>query len=154
MHKIDKRDVAILDILQRDCSLSVPEVGEMVNLSQNACWRRIRHLEDEGVIQRRVALLNPGFLDVSVTAFVMIRAEHSEGWLNSFRDAAMGIPEIVELYRMSGDVDYLIKLRLKDIAAYDGVYMKLIRAVRFRDVSSFFAMEEIKFTTALPLPSL
>lgn len=132
--------------------MSAVEIGERIHLSQNACWRRIKHMEAVGIIRRRVALLDPYKLDLPMTVIVMIRAaEHSESWLSEFSRAVTNIPEVVEFYRMSGDVDYLLKLRVADIQAYDAVYQRLIRSVRLTSVSSSFAMEEIKYTTALPL---
>jgi len=146
-------DLKILRLLQEDATLSISELGDRVNLSQNACWRRIRRLEADGYIRKRVALLNAEKLGCGVTVFVTVRAaEHSDAWLKNFADAVQNIPEIVEFYRMSGDVDYLLKLQVSGIGAYDKVYQKLIRSVRLSDVSSAFAMEEIKHTTAIPLP--
>ena len=131
----------------------VAEVAEQVNLSQNACWRRIKRLEEDGFIARRVALLDPAKLGVGVTVFVTVRtAEHTEEWLESFSSAVRRIPEVMEFHRMSGDIDYLLKLRVADIADYDAVYKRLIRAAKLTDVSSMFAMETIKSTTAIPLP--
>ena len=147
-------DLKILRLLQEDATLSISELGDRVNLSQNACWRRIRRLEAEGYIRRRVALLDAEKLGCGVTVFVTVRAaEHSDTWLKTFAETVQNIPEIVEFYRMSGDVDYLLKLQVSGIGAYDKVYQKLIRSVRLSDVSSAFAMEEIKHTTAIPLPS-
>ncbi len=151
---VDAADLRILGVLQEDTSLSIGEVAERVNLSQNACWRRIKRLEEEGVIVRRVALLDPARLDAGVTVFVTIRAaEHSDSWLAELTAVVRRIPEIVEFYRMSGDIDYLLKIKVADIAAYDGVYKRLIHGIRLSDVSSAFAMEELKNTTAIPLPS-
>ncbi len=151
---VDGMDLKILRLLQEDATLSISELGDRVNLSQNACWRRIRRLEAEGYIRRRVALLDAEKLGCGVTVFVTVRAaEHSDTWLKTFAEAVQNIPEIVEFYRMSGDVDYLLKLQVSGIGAYDKVYQKLIRSVRLSDVSSAFAMEEIKHTTAIPLPS-
>ena len=150
---LDSVDVRILTALQEDASLSVSAVAEQAHLSQNACWRRIKRLEDEGVIRKRVALLDPQKIGVGVTIFVTVRAaEHSEEWLDHFSKAVVSMPEIVEFYRMSGDVDYLLKVQIADIHAYDAFYKRLIKAARLTDVSSAFAMEEIKQTTALPLP--
>jgi Lrp/AsnC family transcriptional regulator len=150
---LDRQDVRILALLQEDASRSVAEVAEQVNLSQNACWRRIKRLEEEGFIAKRVALLDPVKLGVGVTVFVTVRtAEHSEEWLEGFSAAVRRIPEVVEFHRMSGDTDYLLKLRVADIADYDAVYKRLIRAAKLTDVSSMFAMETIKSTTAIPLP--
>lgn len=152
---VDAIDVRILGVLQEDASLPVSEIAQRVHLSANACWRRIKRLEEEGFIRRRVALLDAARLGAGVTVFVSIKvAEHSDAWLDSFAALAARIPEIVEFYRMSGDVDYLLKLRVADIAAYDAVYRRLIRSVRLSDVSSAFAMEELKDTPAIPLPRL
>lgn len=150
--ELDPADIRILTVLQDDASLSVAAVSAAVNLSQNACWRRIKRLEDIGVIARRVTLLDGTKLGLDMTVFVSIRAsEHSEEWLERLNAAVREIPEVVEFYRMTGDVDYLLKLRVANIAAYDAVYRRLIRTVRLTDVSSAFSMEEIKCTTALPL---
>jgi len=128
---IDAADLRILGVLQEDASLSIGEVAERVNLSQNACWRRIKRLEEEGVILRRVALLNAARLEAGVTVFATIRAaEHSDSWLAELTAVVRRIPEIVEFYRMSGDIDYLLKIKVADIAAYDGVYKRLIHGVR------------------------
>jgi Lrp/AsnC family transcriptional regulator len=149
---LDEADIRILRVMQEDATLSVATIAETVHMSHNACWRRIKRLEEAGVISRRVTLLDPTALGLDMTVFVSIRAsEHSEEWLNSFATAVRAIPEVVEFYRMSGDVDYLLKLRVQNIAAYDAVYKRLIKAVRLTDVSSAFAMEELKHTTALPL---
>lgn len=151
---IDAADLRILGVLQEDASLSIGEVAERVNLSQNACWRRIKRLEEDGVILRRVALLDPARLDAGVTVFVTIRAaEHSDSWLAELTAVVRRIPEIVEFYRMSGDIDYLLKIKVADITAYDTVYKRLIHGIRLSDVSSAFAMEELKNTTAIPLPT-
>ncbi len=152
---IDKIDTAILAELQTDASPSVAEIAQRVNLSQNACWRRIRRLEEEGVILRRVALLDPEKLDAGMTVFVSVRtAEHSAAWLEDFARAVSDLPEVVEFYRMAGEIDYLLKVRVADIKAYDRVYKRLIERVRLVDVSAAFAMEEIKNSTAIPLPTM
>ncbi|MBZ6380938.1 Lrp/AsnC family transcriptional regulator [Sphingomonas sanguinis] len=152
---IDKIDTAILAELQTDASPSVAEIAQRVNLSQNACWRRIRRLEEEGVILRRVALLDPEKLDAGMTVFVSVRtAEHSAAWLEEFARAVSDLPEVVEFYRMAGEIDYLLKVRVADIKAYDRVYKRLIERVRLVDVSAAFAMEEIKNSTAIPLPTI
>lgn len=151
--KLDDADIKLLSILQEDVSRTVQDLAKMVGLSLNACWRRIKHYDERGIIKRRVALLDPEALGLSTTVFVSVRtAEHSDEWLAQFSEAVRSIPEAVEFYRMAGDVDYLIKLRVADIAAYDRVYKKLIAKVRLADVSAAFAMEEIKHTTTLPLP--
>ncbi len=152
--KLDPLDMRILALLQADASIPIAEIGSKVHLSQNACWRRIKRLEDEGVIKGRVALLDAVKLGVGVTVFVTLRAgEHSEKWLDGFAAAVRKMPEVVEFYRMSGDVDYLLKIQVADIASYDQVYKSLIRVAKLGDVSSAFAMEELKHTTALPLPA-
>lgn len=151
---LDSFDIDILALLQESAEASVAEMAERAHLSQNACWRRIKRLEQEGYIKRRVALLDPVKLGVGVTVFVSVRAaEHSEEWLDAFAAAVRSLPEVVEFYRMTGDIDYLLKLQVADIAAYDKVYKRLIKSVRLVDVSSAFAMEELKHTTAIPLRS-
>jgi Lrp/AsnC family transcriptional regulator len=153
MTPLDSLDTKILAILQVDASRSIAEIADAVHLSQNACWRRIKRLEDEGVIRKRVALLDPEKLGVGITVFVSVRAgEHSENWLETFTAAVRKIPEVVEFYRMAGEVDYLLKLQVANIAAYDRVYKSLIRSAKLMDVSAAFAMEEMKRTTELPLP--
>jgi Lrp/AsnC family transcriptional regulator len=153
MTALDSLDAKILAILQADASRSIAEIADAVHLSQNACWRRIKRLEDEGVIRKRVALLDPEKLGVGVTVFVSVRVgEHSENWLETFAAAVRKIPEVVEFYRMAGEVDYLLKLQVANIAAYDRVYKSLIRSAKLMDVSAAFAMEEMKRTTELPLP--
>jgi len=150
---LDATDVRILAILQEDCTISIGAVAEQVHLSQNACWRRIKRLEEDGIIRKRVALLDAAKLGVGVTVFVTVRAgEHSEDWLRTFASAVAAIPEVMEFYRLSGDIDYLLRLQVADINAYDSVYKRLIKAAKLTDVSSAFSMEELKQTTALPLP--
>jgi Lrp/AsnC family transcriptional regulator len=152
MIKLDPIDIRILRLLQRDASLPISRIADSVRLSQNACWRRIKRLEEEGVISKRVALLDAGKLGLGVTVFVSVRAgEHTEKWLETFAAAVRRIPEVVEFYRMAGEVDYLLKLQVADIAAYDQVYKSLIRAAKLMDVSAAFAMEEMKRTTELHL---
>lgn len=153
--QLDSIDWSILRELQADASLPVHEVGERVGLSHNACWRRIRRLEDSGVIARRVALVDPEKLGLATTVFVAIRTNrHDPAWLDAFRRGVETIEEIVECHRMAGDVDYLLKLAVRDIAHYDRIYRKLIAAVPdLADVSSSFSMERLKATTALPRPA-
>ncbi len=149
MDDIDRR---ILKLLQENVDLPVAEVAERVGLSASPCWRRIQKLEAEGVIERRVALLNPEKMNVGVTVFVAIRtSQHDEKWLKDFAQKVTRIPEVVELYRMSGEIDYMMRVVVPDIKAYDAVYKRLIAAVPLFDVSSSFAMEAIKYTTALPV---
>lgn len=153
MTDLDAMDIRILDLLQEDASRSIAEIAEQVSLSHNACWRRIRLLEESGVVKKRVALLDAGKLGVATTVFVMLRAaEYTDEWYDAFAKAVTKIPEVLEFYRLAGDIDYLLKLQLSDIASYNDVSQKLTRAVHFRDVSGAFAMEEIKYTTAIPLP--
>jgi Lrp/AsnC family transcriptional regulator len=153
MEEFDRLDLHILQILQDDAGLSNADVADCVGLSANACWRRIRRLEEKGVIRKKVALLSQEKLSLDVTVFVGIRTnEHNDQWLKKFSKGVAGIPEVVEFYRMSGDIDYMLKIVVKDIADYDRVYKKLISVVPLHDVSSSFAMERIKSTTALPLP--
>lgn len=155
MPKLDAIDRRILRELQRDGALSAAALGERVGLSATPCWKRVRRLEDDGVIAGRVALLDRDRLGLGVTVFVSIRtARHDEAWLEDFARAVAAIPEIVELYRMSGEVDYLLKIVCADIGDYDRIYKKLIRAVPLTDVSSSFAMERIKSTTEIPLDQL
>jgi len=149
MDDVDRR---ILRVLQQSADLPVAEIAERVGLSASPCWRRIQKLEAEGVIERRVALLNPEKLNVGVTVFVAIRtSRHDEAWLREFAEKVTRIPEVVELYRMSGEIDYMLRVVVPDIRAYDAVYKRLIAAVPLFDVSSSFAMEQIKYTTALPV---
>jgi Lrp/AsnC family transcriptional regulator len=149
MDDVDRR---ILKLLQETADLPVAEVAERVGLSASPCWRRIQKLEAEGIIERRVALLDPEKMNVGVTVFVAIRTNrHDEKWLREFAEKVTRIPEVVELYRMSGDIDYMMRVVVPDIKAYDAVYKRLIAAVPLFDVSSSFAMEAIKYTTALPV---
>ena len=152
MTRLDAKDLRILALLQEQADLSVSEIGERVGLTTTPCWRRIQRLEAEGFIRRRVALLDPGKLNVGTVVFVAIRTNrHDIDWLEAFAAAVEQIPEIVELYRLSGEIDYLMKIVVPDIAGYDRVYKRLISAVPMYDVSSSFAMEQVKATTALPL---
>jgi Lrp/AsnC family transcriptional regulator len=152
--ELDTIDLKILDLLQTDASLPIAEIADRVNLSQNACWRRIKQLEEKGVIKKRVALLDPEKLGAGLTVFVAVRAgEHTEKWLETFSAAVRRMPEVIEFYRIAGEVDYLLKLQVADMAAYDRAYKSLIRSAKLMDVSASFAMEELKRTTAIPLPS-
>lgn len=149
---LDSVDVKILSILQQDCTVSVADVGKAVGLSTTPCWRRIQKLEQEGVIRARVALLEPKKVNVGVTVFVSITtSEHSLEWLERFHAVIQDFPEVVEAYRMSGQVDYLLRVTVPDIESYDRFYKQLIDRISLSDVSSSFAMEQIKYTTALPL---
>ena len=149
---IDDIDRKILAILQVDATVPVAAIAERVGLSATPCWRRIQKLEEAGVVRARVAVLDPDKLRVGVTVFVSVKTnQHDLGWLEKFAAAVRDFPEVVEFYRMSGDVDYLLRIVVPDIAAYDAVYKRLIARIALSDVSSAFAMEQIKYTTALPL---
>ncbi len=149
---LDSIDRRILSILQQDAGLSLADLSERVGLSPTPVWKRVRRLEVEGVITARVALVSPEAVGLGVTAFVAIRAgAHDEDWLARFAEGVASIPEVVELYRMAGEVDYLLKVVCHDIAHYDRIYRRLIRVAPMGDVSSSFAMERMKSTTALPL---
>ncbi len=149
---MDSFDKHILSILQKDSTLSTSEIAEQVGLSTTPCWRRIQAMEKSGVIKSRVALANPKKLNVALTVFVMVKTnQHNPMWLEKFADLAMEFPEIVEFYRMSGEVDYLLKVVVPDMKAYDNFYKTLITKINFSDISSSFAMEELKYTTALPI---
>ena len=150
--KLDSIDRKILHVLQQDTTIPIAELADRVGLSRTPCWRRVQRLEDDGVIRQRVALVDRSRLNVGVTVFVAIRtSNHGEEWLDQFAKAVSGIDEVVEFYRMSGDIDYLLRVVVPDIAAYDAVYKRLIGKVELFDVSSSFAMEEIKYTTAVPV---
>jgi len=149
---VDPLDQEILRILQTDASLSLREVGEQVGLSSTPCWRRIRNLEERGVIAHRVVLVDPESVNLGVTAIVQVRTnDHSSTWLDQFRLGIDSFPEVVEAYRTSGEVDYMLKVVVPDIAAYDAFYKRLIEEVDLYDVRSTFVMERMKHTTALPL---
>ncbi len=149
---IDRLDRKILSIVQEDATIPVAEIGKRVGLSTTPCWRRIQKLEEDGVIQRRVAILDPKKINAKVCVFVAITtSQHSEEWLRRFAEVIRDFPEVVEFYRMSGQVDYLLRVVVPDIESYDAFYKKLIGKIDIADVSSSFAMEQIKYTTALPL---
>jgi len=149
---MDNIDLRILDALQKDASLSVSAIAERAGISTAPCWRRIQKLESEGIIAKRVALLDRTRLNAGVTVFIAVRtSKHTVEWLEKFRKAVKDIPEIVDLYRMSGEIDYLLKAYVPDIASYDALYKKLIARIELSDVTSMFAMEELKSTTEIPL---
>ena len=145
---LDKKDREILQLLQANASLSLAEVASAVNLTQTPCWRRIQKLQGDGVIQKQVALCDAKKLNLGLT---IRTSQHNEQWMQRFVTGATSIPEIVEIYRLSGNSDYLLKIVVPDISRYDSVYKRLIRTVDLLDVSSAFVMETIKCTTALPL---
>jgi Lrp/AsnC family transcriptional regulator len=149
---LDELDIKILTILQADCTRPVAEIGAEVGLSTTPCWRRIQKLEEAGIVQRRVALLDPVRVNAGVTVFIQIRTDqHNLAWLERFREAMADLPEVVEAYRMSGEIDYLLRVVVPDIAAYDAFYKRLISKLEIAKVSSAFAMEQLKYTTELPL---
>lgn len=155
MSQIDETDIRILSELQRDGTLSADQLSERINLSRNACWRRVRHLQDAGYIRERVAILDAEKAGCGLQVFIFVRAaSHDPAWLKAFREAVGAFPEIVGVYRTSGDLDYVLKARVLDVKAYDRLYQRLIARVRLADVSASFVMEEIKETTAIPLGGL
>ncbi|MGI9350633.1 MAG: Lrp/AsnC family transcriptional regulator [Rhizobiaceae bacterium] len=152
MSDLDKLDLNILRHVQRDASLSVDQLADAVHLSRNACWRRLRRLEADGVITRKVALVNPDAVNLGLLVFVMIRAlGHEPGWLAKFKSAISSMPEIIGAHRMTGELDYVLRVRVRDVKAYDGFYQRLIAKVPIADLSASFVMEDIKDTTSLPL---
>ena len=149
---LDELDRKLLTLLQKDATQTVAELGERVGLSTTPCWKRIKRLEDEGFIERKVAIVNRAKVGVPVTVFVSIRTnQHDEKWLTDFAAQVSRMPEVVELYRMSGEVDYLMKVVTTDIEGYDRFYKRLIKAVKLTDVASTFAMEQIKYSTEMPI---
>lgn len=150
--KLDAIDRKLLERLQIDSTAQVADLAHEVGLSPTPCWRRIQRLKEAGVITRSVSLVDPAKVNVGVTVFVSVRTSfHSEEWFSKFQATVAAIPEVMEFYRMSGDVDYLLRVVVPDIAAYDSVYKRLIANTQLSDVSSSFAMQEIKYTTALPM---
>jgi Lrp/AsnC family transcriptional regulator len=149
---IDAIDRRILAVLQSDASLSVTDISERVGLTSTPCWRRIQKLESSGYIRRRVALLDEEKMNVGVSVFIAVRTnQHSADWLDRFRKAVSSLPEVVEFFRLSGEIDYLIRAVVPDIKSYDDLYQRLISKVEIYDISSMIAMEKIKSTTEIPL---
>jgi Lrp/AsnC family transcriptional regulator len=153
MPKLDQLDIKILNALQEDASLSIQDIANQVGLSTNPCWRRIKKLEDDGVISRRVALIEPGLVNLGVTVFVFLKTEnHNKSWLDMFSRSVESIDEIVECHRLSGNNDYLLKIQVSSIDHYDRVYKRLVESVTgLTDVSSCFSMEKVKYSTSLKL---
>ena len=151
--EIDKIDRKILNLLQRDATLSLNDLAEAVNLTTTPCWKRLKKLESSGVIHKRVALLNPEKLDLSFTAFVLVKtSDHSHEWYSQFVSTASDFPEVMEFYRMAGEDDYMMKVLVKDMQCFDTFYKKLVNSVEgISNVTSTFAMEPLKYTTALPI---
>ena len=149
---MDAIDRKILGVLQQDASLSVAEVGNRVGLSSTPCWKRIQRLEADGVILRRVALVDQNKIGLGISVFVSVESsDHSEAWLKTFASAVSAMPEVMEFYRMAGDVDYMLRVAVASIQDYDAFYKRLIAAIPLKNVTSRFAMERIKQTTALPI---
>jgi len=149
--QLDRQDIVLLSILQKDSSQSVGELADTVGMSKSACWRRLQKLEKEGVIRQRVALLDANALDLSLTVYISVRTnQHNDEWAATFQRATELIPGVLEVYRMSGDLDYLIKAVVADMPDYDRLYKQLIKADIY-DVSSSFVMETLRHTTCLPL---
>jgi Lrp/AsnC family transcriptional regulator len=152
---MDAIDRKILAVLQEDASLSVAEIGSRVGLSSTPCWKRIQRLEADGVIQRRVALVDQDAIGLKISVFVSIETgDHSQDWLERFAKTVTAMPEVMEFYRMAGDVDYMLRVVVPDIAGYDAFYKRLIASVPLKNVTSRFAMEKIKSTTVLPIPDM
>ena len=152
MNELDRYDYAILSALQGDGTLSIAQLSERVGLSTTPCWKRVRRLEEEGYIESRVAIINRRRVGLPVTVFVSVRTtQHDEKWFAKFAAAVAALPEVQEFHRMSGDVDYLLKVVTSDIEGYDRFYKKLIKSAQLSGVSSAFSMEQIKITTSLPL---
>jgi Lrp/AsnC family transcriptional regulator len=149
---MDAIDRKIIAVLQQNASLSVAEIGQRVGLSSTPCWKRIQRLEAEGVILKRVALVDADKIGLGITVFVSIETgDHSQDWLARFADMTSAMPEVMEFYRMAGDVDYMLRVVVPDMQGYDAFYKRLIAAVPLKNVTSRFAMEKIKSTTALPI---
>lgn len=152
METLTRNDVHILEILQHDASRSLDSIADEVGVSLNTCWRRVRKLEEVGILERRVALIDNEKVGLPLTVFVSVRTDdHSKTWSDSFTQAVESTPEIVEFYRLAGDVDYILKMMVASVSDYDRVYQALISQVRLSDVSASFAMEKLKFTTELPI---
>ena len=149
---MDAIDRKILTVVQQDAALSVAEIGQRVGLSSTPCWKRLQRLEADGVITRRVALIDPDKVGLGTTVFVSIETgDHSQEWLKRFAEVVGAMPEVMEFYRMAGDIDYMLRVVVPDIQAYDAFYKRLIATVPLKNVTSRFAMERIKSTTALPI---
>jgi len=149
---MDEIDHRLLRQLQRDCAQSLDSLAEHVGLSRNACWRRVRQLEEQAIIRRRVALLDPAKVDRGLTVFISVRtSQHDEKWMAAFDSAVRDLPDIVGAYRTSGETDYILRARVADMAAYDDLYRRLVHKVPLSDVSATFVMEEIKDTTEIPV---
>ena len=152
--RLDAIDRKILAVLQDDASLSVAEIGDRVGLSSTPCWKRIQRMEADGIIIKRVALVDQNKIGLGISVFVPVASsDHSDAWLRKFADAVSAMPEVMEFYRMAGDVDYMLRVVVADMQSYDVFYKKLIATVPLKNVTSRFAMEKIKSVTALPVPA-
>jgi Lrp/AsnC family transcriptional regulator len=152
--RLDAIDLKILRVLQEDASLSVAEIAGQVGLSSTPCWKRIQRLEGDGVIIGKVALVDQNKIGLGLSVFVSVESgDHSDRWLKTFNEAVSSMPEVIEIYRMAGDVDYMLRVVVADMRSYDTFYRKLIGAVALKNVTSRFAMEKIKSVTALPVPA-
>ncbi len=152
---MDAVDRKILAVLQDNAALSVADIGQRVGLSSTPCWKRIQRLEADGVIVKRVALIDQDRIGLGISVFVSIETgDHSQEWLDRFAKTVTAMPEVMEFYRMAGNVDYMLRVVVPDIAGYDAFYKRLIAAVPLKNVTSRFAMEKIKSTTALPIPEV
>ncbi|MEH2543597.1 Lrp/AsnC family transcriptional regulator [Bradyrhizobium sp. AZCC 2262] len=153
--RLDAIDRKILRVLQEDASLSVSEIGERVGLSSTPCWKRVQRLENDGIITGKVVLVDQNKIGLGLSVFVSVESDdHSEAWLKKFAATVSAMPEVLEFYRMAGDVDYVLRVVVADMLSYDLFYKKLIGAVALKNVTSRFAMEKIKSVTALPVPSV
>ncbi|NIF23372.1 MULTISPECIES: Lrp/AsnC family transcriptional regulator [Pantoea] len=150
---LDKTDRALLALLQQDCTLSLQSLADAVNLTTTPCWKRLKKLEDDGIIRGRVALLDGEKLGLGLTAFMFVKThQHSSEWYQAFVEAVQTLPEVMAFYRMAGEYDYLLRIQVADMKCYDRFYKRLVNSVPgLIDVTSSFAMEEIKYTTALPV---
>jgi Lrp/AsnC family transcriptional regulator len=154
VRRIDAIDRKILRVLQEDASLSVAEIGERVGLSSRPCWKRVQRMENEGIITGKVALVDPDKISLGLSVFVSVESsDHSDAWLKKFAQAVSAMPEVIEFYRMAGDVDYMLRVVVADMRSYDVFYRKLIGSVALKNVTSRLAMEKIKSVTALPVPA-
>jgi Lrp/AsnC family transcriptional regulator len=152
---MDATDRKILMLLQEDASISIAELAQKINLSQTPCWKRVQRLEASGVIQKRVVLVDPEKVGLGLTVFVSIEtSDHSGAWLHRFAEFVSAMPEVMDFYRMAGDVDYMLRVVVPDMAAYDRFYKQLIEAIPLKNVTSRFAMQRVKSTTAYALPSV
>ncbi len=148
----DEIDKKILRLIQHDGNISLNDLAEEVNLTTTPCWKRLKRLEDNGVIRKRVALLDPDVIGLSFTAFVMLKtSDHSHQWYQTFVDTVVDYPEVMEFYRMAGEYDYMLRVLVKDMKSFDEFYKKLVNSIKgLSDVTSTFAMESLKYTTELP----